>query len=354
MGNIRTERRQQYMEEISYDFLQHLIDISVQAAKNIGKDILGYGVISGGAVAQTDPVSMSVNVAAMLGYSALGDHLRTIASVEVDCSEDYAGASTIPLAGNLWISIFAFPDWTDGDERPDGIGNMAYHTRTEAVEFQVRKGTATAVPANPGSGAIRICSIRLSSSTTSITTSMVNTGTGYRDTLTILGDRVKKAGDNLTGSVLYNGKPLIFSNSGTTSLRLPPGSDPWAEIRISGLSNSDFDNHYALSSQIIDTGISSKNLHVLCTPKTNLFHLGSVAQLFINPVRLRWHTDFVAAAANSTFTEGLLIYQEVDANDTFTGRIQIIVIGSQLFVSRFINVPIRWLAVAPMPSANLI
>ncbi len=339
MGNIRTERRQQYMEEISYDFLQHLIDISVQAAKNIGKDILGYGVISGGAVAQTDPVSMSVNVAAMLGYSALGDHLRTIASVEVDCSEDYAGASTIPLAGNLWISIFAFPDWTDGDERPDGIGNMAYHTRTEAVEFQVRKGTATAVPANPGSGAIRICSIRLSSSTTSITTAMVNIGTGYRDTLTILGDRVKKAGDNLTGDLTYQNRPLIYSNKGTTSL-------PSIMTKLTGLNNEDFDNHYILASALIDTGITGKHQNVICSPKINMYHGGAIVPLWMIPIRMRWHTDLMSAG--DTLTEGIFVYQEVDANDEYTGKIQIIVIGAQHFVSRFMGRPVRWVAVAPM------
>ncbi|GEM_PF-6669353 len=339
MGNIRTERRQQYMEEISYDFLQHLIDISVQAVRNLGKDILGFGVISGGTVSQTDPVSMSVNVAAMLGYSALGDHLRTIASVEVDCSEDYAGSSTIPLAGNLWISIFALPDWTDGDERPDGIGNMAYHTRTEAVEFQVRKGTATAVPANPGSGAIRICSIRLSSSTTSITTAMVNTGTGYRDTLTILGDRVKKAGDNLTGDLTYLNRPLLYSNKGTISL-------PSVMTKLSGLNNEDFDNHYILASAMIDTGITGKHQNVVCSPKINMYHGGAVIPLWMIPIRMRWHSDLMSAG--DTLTEGIFVYQEVDANDEYTGKIQIIVIGAQHFVSRFMGRPVRWVAIAPM------
>lgn len=310
-----------------------------QHVNNLVLDVIGEGVVSATIVPLESGVG--VTISDFESWSSAG-HGKQTAAVDINL------ASYKPTSGYKWISVFATSSWELGDYRPDYYGNNDYHKRTETVTFSVLQGSATVIPLNPGGGAVRVCSIRLHATTQGIVQGNILTGNGRGDSIVQLWNKVSTTGDNLTGTLKYNGKPVPVSNGGWFTFQVFPGL-------ISGTGSEDFDGHYILTSGgWINTGIVSENLAVSLVPAIGFFKPdGSVGYVRVQPQTMRMHTDYVVAVLDATLTEGLYVVYEEDGNGKNTGRFMVYCLGTQHYCNRFAAKNVRWTAVAPQPVSDL-
>lgn len=336
MGQKRIELLQ-CEEPISPDQMLDMQDNANQHVNNLVDDVIGEGVVS--ATLAPTGTGVGVSISGFECWSSSG-HGKQTAAVEVDLA-DY-----IPVAGYKWVSIFGTPGFESGDLRANAYGANEYHKRTEAVTFSVLEGTATVLPINPGGGAVRVCSIRLSAGMTSLLSGQIQTINSRSDQIVALTGKVSKSGDTLTGTVTYNGRPLARLNSGRFAFPLTPSL-------ISGTGSADFDAHYILSAGgWIDTKIESENLVVLVVPVLGFYRPdGSIAAARVQPITMRMHTDLMAAG--STLTEGIFVIFEEDGNGENTGRFIVVCIGALHYCNRFAGRTVRWTAIAPQPVLGL-
>lgn len=308
-----------------------------QHVNNLVEDVIGGGVVSATIVPFESGVG--VTISNFESWSSAGYGKQT-AAVDINL------ASYIPTSGYRWISVFATAGWELGDYRPDYYGNNDYHKRTETVTFSVLQGSATVIPLNPGGGAVRVCSIRLHSSTSAIVPGNILTGPGRGDRVVQLWNKVSKSGDDLTGTLTYLGRPLSRTNSGHFKFPVTP------EL-ITDTGSEDFDSHYILSSGgYINTGIQSENLIVSVVSVLGFYRPdGSIAAARVQPITMRMHTDLMAAG--NTLTEGIFIIYEEDLSGNNTGRFMVVCIGALHYCNRFAGRTVRWTAMAPQPAAML-
>lgn len=310
-----------------------------QHVNNLVLDVIGEGVVTATIVPKGSGVG--VTISDFESWSSAG-HGKQTAAVDIDL------ASYIPTSGYRWISVFATSSWELGDYRPDYYGNNDYHKRTETVTFSVLQGSATVIPLSPGGGAVRVCSIRLHSTTSGIVQGNILTGVGRGDRVVQLWNKVSKSGDDLTGTLKYNGKPLAQTNGGIFTF------EPIASL-ISGTGSEDFDGHYILtSSGWINTGIVSENLIVNLVMSMGFYRFnGQLGYARVQPQTMRLHTDFAAAVGQATLTEGFYVIYEEDLNGKNTGRFMVYCLGTKYHCDRFVAKSVRWTAVAPQPVSDL-
>lgn len=333
MGTIRVQERLCNREIIDYEHIRHVQDISDQNAGNLIGDLGGGGVIS----ATLAPSSgIGVSISNFLGQSTLGEHLKKTSASTVDLT------SNVPTSGYRWVSIFATFSWTYSLYTPDGTGSSDYHARTEGVTYSAVNGTSTALGANPGSGAIRVCSMRLHHTTSVITAGMINTTLDMSDILKTNADLMPFTGGDFSDIVTYNGKPLVYANNGQASFGAASGP-------ILGVGDADYDNHYYCMTPLINSGIVHNSLMILPSTRVAFYWSGSEVQKWWNVIQHRMSNDQVSNAKSSA----IIIYMEEDANGSYTGKFQIIVFGSQNMVNRFANHLVRWTAIAAMPLSGI-
>lgn len=350
MGNARTQYRQLAMKPIPYSQVNHGQDIGDQAVKNAVADITGGGLISW-TVSPTSPASMVVSAVINSAFSSLGEYLKKVAAIEVDLT------TFIPASGYKWASIFATFAWLNADTVLDGNGNPAVPHRTESVTLTASNTGASAagLPSNPGGGAVRICSIRLHSSTTQITSSMIKTtgrtaGVPNADRMYKTSELLPLAGGILTGSVMYQSGssyfPLVYSNHGAvtfgnTILQL-------TDSLIPGISDyPDFNLHYLVQCErLVNTGIANNYMQFQMAMNIGIYNASNqtVATMWIEPKKIRHASDI---SANQMSEMLIALYHETDG--VFTGDISVFALGSLNFVKRFQNKPFRWMAIAAMP-----
>lgn len=299
-----------------------------------------FGVV---AVTPRSPADLYVEVAALEGISRLGQHLRKATSTIVNCAVDYLGASTVPTSGGRWISLFAsYLPSSSGVHTYEGT--IYYDTDTEGVTIQVRKGTATTVAANPGSGAIRICDIWLTEGISAITAVNIHyTWATYQDRL---GYAILDTGGSMVG-------PLFGPQGGVVSQMsfgggyinypvslVPTGADQYAEYFTSemhGLYHTRYlINHgFAIPEVMIDVGL---NYPTTSRPKNYL----SIFTSYIDAE--------TALGASTLMTHCVHIH---DGSEHYTGKALFIAVGSQAVVANYAaNRWMRWRAIAPMYRAD--
>jgi len=330
MGQNRIELLQ-CEEPITTGQLLDMLNNANQHSNNILQDVLQEGVLN--ATIEPSESGIGITIEDFECYSSSG-HGKQVSQYEIDLS------SYVPGSGYRYISIFATPGWESGDNRANAYGVNEYHKRTETVSFSVVQGSPSLPPSNPGGGAVRVCTIRLHHSTTSISSSMIRTALSNSDHLKPLTGKLDKTGGTLSGTVTYNGKALSQTNQGSFKFQTEPQ-------KINLPTQPDYHNHYILTSGgYIDTGIVSEALTVDLIPVINFYApSGSVGLARISPHLLRFHTDIA-----STLSELLVAIYEEDVNGKNTGKFLVVCVGSLHFCERFAGKTVRWFASAPQPN----
>lgn len=352
MSGNRTERRPYPTEVLGYQRLRDMIDAGVNAAVARALDLhLGGrgGVLSAVAVTPTSPASLSVEVAALEGYDRLGRHLRTALATTVDVSVDYNGVSTIPTSGSRWISIFATFSWAETDAvSVTGYDDPFYKSRTESVSFQVRIGTASQHPANPGGGAIRVCSILITEAAPAITAGMIHTSNSdpifpwtFQDSI---GIAVFRNGDQLTG--------ILKGRNGWQTPEVNYGFFGWTTPRQAvPVSPEDgyrwFPRHfegYWMSNFLVTHGIASPYVKFTFRPST------------ADPVKTfrPLYTDIMTYMEAAVTGSSIQVMQAIQVHDggatpVYTGQALCQIIGNEAFVDRMINRGYLWEAIYTGP-----
>lgn len=350
MGTARTQERHCRRENVTYTELRAIQDISDQHVNNVIDDLIGAGVVT--ATIAPAGTGVGIEITGFVGYSSTG-HAKKAAQSDIDLTAYKA---------DKWVSIFATPAWLYGDNRLNGANEYDYHERTETVTFSVVQGTATHLPANPGGGAIRVCSIKVLSTMTVIEASDIKTtgslnGTNYADVAVPTNEKVSKAGDTITGTLFYQetGKtalPMPIFNFGNTKMPVAFKIDGSPAHPLTGDEN--FDWHWFSISPMIPTGIARENLKVLITPNLGFYKPdGTIATLPIQPLFGRFQKDLEAIGENGPATEGIWVHYETTVLGAFTGRFCIIIIGTDSFVNRFANRQLRWTAIASQAAGSI-
>lgn len=139
----------QLVQESDLDDIYSDVD---EALQNVLTDQAYYGVYSGLAVTEHDPVAdLTVDVAQGVAYDQEGRRCYVPSSQTVDISEDSQGASTavVNVGNSKWISLFVQYDTILSDQQTDGDGNNVYARESESYQFLVVQGAEAAAPTRP-------------------------------------------------------------------------------------------------------------------------------------------------------------------------------------------------------------
>lgn len=118
----------------------------------LAQDVGLFGAVTGGALTETNPVSMNLQSSApLVAYDQAGRRIYHGPIQTVDCSIDEDGNPTVPSAGmQRWITITAEFSRNLSDPRVDGNGATVYYNRDEAFTLAVVAGAESALsPTRP-------------------------------------------------------------------------------------------------------------------------------------------------------------------------------------------------------------
>ncbi len=333
-----------------YTFPNDQMRAAIAVARALASDTIGMLATRGGfwsaiGVTPRSPADLYIEVAALEGLSTLGEHLRKATASTVNCAVDYLGASCVPSSGNLWIGVFAkYAETESGSHSYDG--DVHYDTATEGVTIQVRKGTATTPPVNPGSGMARVCNILMTEGITQITATNIKTAwPTHQDRL---GFPVLDTGGTMTG-LIYGPQggvvPQMAYGGGLISYPVslvPTGAAAYSEYfttQMAGMYHTRFLINHGFQTPDVMLNVML-NYPTTARPKNYL----------------TIYTNYVDAetvlGASTLMTHCLHLH---DGAEHYTGQSLFIAVGSQAVVANYAaNRWLRWQAIAPMYRADAV
>jgi hypothetical protein len=187
-----------------------------QADKNLAKDIIVLGIISGLDVVPNSPEDLTVMVLHGIAYDAYGQRIDVQGDVNKDCST-YVPAT---VGNERWLTVVAKFARNNYDPHVDGYGETVFYKSDEYYEITILDGaiapTGTAVKPSPAVGETILADVLLYYGQTSIiegdisiTRRMVSVSGGQLNS-----KKMDKSGGDFSGPVAFNNNvPLRFKNS---------------------------------------------------------------------------------------------------------------------------------------------
>lgn len=151
-----------------------------QGIFDLATDMGFVGVIDGGEVAEhAGTPNLTVDVAALLARSPLGERIRVAGTPNVDCEFDYLTQPTaVTTPGNFrLVDIYVVFDRLGSDPRLDATNTTVYFVQEESFAFEVHQGaeaSSPSAPAGPSDG-VRLARITLAFGQTTIETVDIDT-----------------------------------------------------------------------------------------------------------------------------------------------------------------------------------
>ncbi len=151
-----------------------------QGTFDLATDMEFVGLISGGNVVEhAGTPNMTVDVAAFLARSPLGERIRAAGLSNVDCAFDSLEQPTaVTTPGNSrFVDIYAVFDRIGSDPRIDATNNTVFFIQSESFAFEVVQGAEAASPAAPAgpNDGVLLARVTLTFGQTTITDPSIDT-----------------------------------------------------------------------------------------------------------------------------------------------------------------------------------
>lgn len=202
------DRREFYFnQELTKDDLNDAFDLVSNGLDARLSDIMTDGVVSGCAISTTTVSGWNVTITAGK-IAKLGKHI-SFSGGSFDISHDFAGASTLPSAGNYrWVTVAIRYGQLLASSVTDGLGVTVYQHRTDSYNLNgtTLLADATATTNNAGDAKLYVIAGTQGATGTSIALS------GLPSDAVILGDFLITNGQShpdFTGGAVYHGRRAI-------------------------------------------------------------------------------------------------------------------------------------------------
>lgn len=123
-----------------------------QGIFDMATDLGFVGLIDGGAVVEhAGTPNMTVDVAALLARSPLGERIRVAGTAVVNCAFDYLTQPTaVTVPGNSrFVDVYVVFDRVGSDPRIDATNTTVYFVQEESFAFEIHQGAEAPSPAAP-------------------------------------------------------------------------------------------------------------------------------------------------------------------------------------------------------------
>lgn len=233
-----------FKQKVTEGDLDQLQDNVLNSLFQQNEDLIGEGVLSGGAISENDPADMNILVDPLVGYGVNGTRVELTAQETVDCSTDVNGNDTsVSTDGNeKWISVYIDFAWNKTDARTDGNGDVVYYDWQASYKFEVVQGDEASAgsatkPAIRHDGSVLLADILLSYGQTQIFNADIDEGRKQETfSLENLNTEIKEARgtrntvDNRLSEVLADDGFLKSDDSKDYIIRVVDGSLALEEV----------------------------------------------------------------------------------------------------------------------------